>query len=402
MRKEKEIVFLIKVMSGGGAERVVSLLSDAVCKKDFKTTIILTHQSLSDALLSDINPNIDIISLPDELKNFSCNKLSAFVIMFLARLIGKLDFFFGEEATYKAAILKYLSRNFCSVKWLKKYFKKHKNSTAVAFLYDSIFLSLLSVCRKNKLIISERGDPRQSASSKTTMAFLKSEFQKADAFVFQSPDARKWYEENTSVNGTVIFNPIKADLPESYQGERKKKIVNFCRVSAQKNLLMLVKAFESFNKDFPEYELYIIGDPVGNAAEGYIDLVKEKIEKLPCQESIFLLPSRRDIHNEIRDYSMFVSSSDFEGMSNSMLEAMALGLPVVCTDCPAGGARAVIKDGENGLLVPVGDSDALYLAMKKIAENDKLAEKLSRNAVMVRENQSLEKIIEKWMEIING
>ena len=161
-------------------------------------------------------------------------------------------------------------------------------------------------------------------------------------------------------------------------------------------------AFEKFNINFPDYELYIIGDPVGNDAEGYIDLVKERIEKTSCKNKIFLLPSRRDIHNEIRDYAMFVSSSDFEGMSNSMLEAMAIGLPVVCTDCPAGGARAVIKDGENGLLVPVGDSERLYLAMKRVAEDKDLAERLSQNAVSVRESQSLEKIIEKWMEIIDG
>jgi glycosyltransferase involved in cell wall biosynthesis len=102
----------------------------------------------------------------------------------------------------------------------------------------------------------------------------------------------------------VIFNPIKADLPESYQGERQKKIVDFCRISAQKNLLLLVDAFEKFNKDFPEYELYIIGDPVGNHAEGYIDLVKDRIAKTPCKEKIFLLPSRRDIHEEIKDYAM--------------------------------------------------------------------------------------------------
>ena len=99
---------------------------------------------------------------------------------------------------------------------------------------------------------------------------------------------------------------------------------------------------------------------------------------------------------------MFVSSSDFEGMSNSMLEAMALGLPCVCTDCPAGGARAVIKDGENGLLTPVGDSHALYLAMKKVAENPELAAKLSKNSVKIREEQSVDKIIKKWMELING
>ena len=75
---------------------------------------------------------------------------------------------------------------------------------------------------------------------------------------------------------------------------------------------------------------------------------------------------------------------------------MAMGLPVVCTDCPAGGARAVINDGENGLLVPVGDSEKLYLAMKRVVEDKELSQKLSRNAVLVRETQSLEKIIEKW------
>ena len=401
MKKQKEIVFLIKVMNGGGAERVVSLLSSAVAQKGYKTTLILTHQSKQEALLNNINPDIKVISLPDEIKNLKTSKITQQVIMLVARLVGKMSFLFGEKAKYKAPVLKYLSRNYKAVAYLKKFFRKHKTSSAVAFLYDSIFLSLLSKGKENKLIISERGDPRQSLNSKTTMAFLKNEFQKADGFVFQSPDAQKWYEENTSVKGTVIFNPIKSDLPESYHGVRQKKIVNFCRVSAQKNLLLLVDAFEKFSKDFPEYELHIIGDPVGNDAEGYIDLVKERIEKTSCKEKIFLLPSRRDIHNEIKDYAMFVSSSDFEGMSNSMLEAMALGLPVVCTDCPAGGARAVIKDGENGLLVPVGDSEKLYLAMKRIAENEELSQKLSRNAVSVRKNQSLEKIIEKWMEIIN-
>ncbi len=402
MKKQKEIVFLIKVMSGGGAERVVSLLSSAVAKKGFKTSLILTHQSKKDAVLNDINPDIKIISLLDETENLKSNKICRKAIMLFARLIGKLSFIFGEKAKYKSSVLKYLSRNFKEVTYLKKYFKEHKTSSAVAFLYDSIFFSLLSMGKNNKLIISERGDPEQSAHSKTTMAFLKNEFQKADAFVFQSPDAQKWYEENTSVKGTVIFNPIKADLPEAYHGERQKKIVNFCRVSAQKNLLLLVDAFEKFNRDFSQYELYVYGDPVGNDAEGYIDLVKQRVDATECKAKIHILPSRRDIHEEIKDYKMFVSSSDFEGMSNSMLEAMAMGLPCVCTDCPAGGARAVIKDGENGLLVPVDDSEKLYLAMKRVAVDEELAEKLSRNAVAVRENQSLEKIIEKWMEIING
>ena len=391
----KEIVFLIKVMHGGGAERVISLLSRGAVEIGNKVSLIITHQNKAEAVLNHIDSRINVISLTDEI---SCKKSSQVMpdfIMLFARLIGKLGF---KE---KSAVMKYYSRNFESVSWLKKYFKSHKNASAVAFLYDSIFLTLLARNKSNKVIISERGDPQQSINSKTTMAFIKNEFPKADGFVFQSPDVQKWYLENTPVRGTVIFNPIKSDLPESYSGERKKRIVNFCRISAPKNLGMLVDAFAKFHKDFPEYELDIIGDPVGNDVEGYIDSVNERIKQHNCENCIHILPSRNDIHDYIKDYAMFVSSSDFEGMSNSMLEAMALGLPCVCTDCPAGGARAVIKDGKNGLLTPVGDADALYLAMKRIAEDPELANKLSENSVKIRDEQSVDKIIKKWMGLIN-
>lgn len=392
----KKLIFVMKVMNGGGAERVISLLSRAAAQKGNCVSLVLTHQNKNDAVLKDIDSRINVISLPDETENQKVSSLASKLLMLFARIIGKLGF---KE---KSSVFKYRSRNYKSVVWLKKYFRKHSDASVVAFLYDSIFYSLLSVTKKNKLIISERGDPCQSLSSKTTMAFLKNEFHKADGVVFQSPDAQKWYEENTPVKGKVIFNPVKPDLPEVYEGERIKRIVNFCRISGQKNLIMLVDAFAEFHKDFPDYELDIIGDPVGNEVEGYLDSVNERIRYHHLENSIHILPAKSDIHDYIKDYSMFVSSSDYEGMSNSMLEAMAMGLPCVCTDCPAGGARAVIKDGENGLLTPVGDSHALYLAMKKIAENPELANKLSHNSIKIREEQSVDKIIKKWMELING
>lgn len=392
----KKLVFVMKVMNGGGAERVISLLTSAAVNRGSDVTLLITHQKKQDSVLGDIDSGVKVISLPDE----ACKqKTSAFLpklIMLFARLLGKLGF---KE---KSSVLKYLSRNYGSVNWLKKYFRKHSDASVVAFLYDSIFYSLLSVTKKNKLIISERGDPCQSLSSKTTVAFLKNEFQKADGVVFQSPDVQKWYLENTPVKGTVIFNPVKPDLPEPYCGERKKRIVNFCRISSQKNLLMLVDAFALFHKDFPDYELDIIGDAVGNGVDGYIKAVNEQIKNNCCENCIHILPSRKDIHEYIKGYAMFVSSSDFEGMSNSMLEAMALGLPVICTDCPAGGARAVIRNGENGILTPVGDTNALYLAMKNLAENPEFAETLGKNAVKIRTEQSVGKIIEKWMDMING
>jgi glycosyltransferase involved in cell wall biosynthesis len=93
---------------------------------------------------------------------------------------------------------------------------------------------------------------------------------------------------------------------------------------------------------------------------------------------------------------MFVSSSLFEGMSNSMLEAMSIGLPVVCTDCYGGGASAVIRDGENGLLVPVENAAALAEAMMRIARDPSLANRLSENAVRIKDTLAKEKICRLW------
>ena len=363
MKEKKEIVFVMKVMNGGGAERVISLLTSAAVKRNFDVTLLITHQKKSDSVLRDIDSGVDMMIKKAEkyceVEKINVSGFFRNILMLFSRFLGKAGKLISEKLISKSLVLKYFAYNFNNICWMKKYFRKHSDAVVIAFLYDSIFYSLLSVSRKNRLIISERGDPCQSLASKTTMAFLKNEFQHADAFVFQSPDVKKWYEENTKVNGTVIFNPIKAGLPEAYAGERQKKIVNFCRISSQKNLILLLDAFEIFYKIYPEYELYIYGDPVGNDSADYLDKVNNYLLTLECKEKVFILPSKKDIHEEIIDYTMFVSSSDFEGMSNSMLEAMAIGLPCVCTDCPAGGARAVIKDGENGLLVPVNDTDAL-------------------------------------------
>ena len=394
------IVFIIKQMSGGGAERVISLLSNSFAERGYDTTLIITHQSLKDADLANIQKNVHTISLEDEVTRES-KKLKR-LLMLKTRLVGKIDRTILKKSDDRFLIKKYEVRNYDKVQWLKKYFSNYSQNTIIAFLNDSIFLSLLSAGKSEKVIISERNDPRQSLSGKTNLAFFKTMYPKTDEMVFQSPDAMQWYRENTSVKGRVIFNPIKPDLPERFIGERKKKIVNFCRISAQKNLHLLVNAFELFTKYYPDYELYIYGDAVGNGAEGYIDSVNKEIDRLNCKDSVHILPAQKSIHSLIRDYAMFVSSSDFEGMSNSMLEAMAIGLPTVCTDCPAGGARAVIKDHENGILVPVNDVDALANAMKEVAGDAEFAERLSVNGTKLRDELAVDKIVDQWMEIING
>lgn len=398
----KKVIFVIKCMTGGGAERVLSLIASVVAEKDIDVKILLTHQKLAEADIRDVETKngIEIISVSDNAKETFVGSILKKVLLFVVRIMLKIGMKFSDKIYDKALVLKYFYNNFDKIFWMKRYLAKSKKATIVAFLYDSMYYSLLAKKRSNKLIISERADPCQYLHHRTNRAFILNEFEKADAFVFQSPDVKKWYEANTGVRGTVIFNPIKADLPEPFFGERKKCIVNFCRINPQKNIPLLLSAFDKFSESVPGYELHIYGDASSEADIEYYNISVEIKNSLPCAEKIHFFSARKDIHNVIRDYAMFVSSSDFEGMSNSMLEAMAIGLPCVCTDCPAGGARAVINDGENGLLVPVNDAKALGDAMIKVVSEQGLSEKLSLNSRLIKNTQSLEKITEKWMDII--
>lgn len=87
-------------------------------------------------------------------------------------------------------------------------------------------------------------------------------------------------------------------------------------------------------------------------------------------------------------------------LSNSMLEAMAIGLPCVCTDCDGGGAREVITDGENGILVKSNDITALYLGMKKMIDDPQRAEKMGTQAMKIKEKTNIHDVATKWESIL--
>ena len=93
-------------------------------------------------------------------------------------------------------------------------------------------------------------------------------------------------------------------------------------------------------------------------------------------------------------------ASDYEGISNAMLEAMALGLPVVCTDCPVGGARMFIRNGENGWLTPVGDENALASAMLRVIEQPFGQTQLDCSARRLRHDLSSVEISKMWKELL--
>lgn len=279
------------------------------------------------------------------------------------------------------------------ISWLRGVAKHNPDACFVAFEYFVNMQTIIALAGlPNRLVISERNDPARVGSGKKTNWLRERLYRHADMLVCQTDDAAAYFSDK--VAKTVILNPVKDNLPEPFCGERRHSVACFCRLEKQKNLGMLLRAFAEFLGSHRDWTLEVYGD--GSEHDALVALAGE----LGIANAVSINPGRQDVHDVVRDAGMFVLPSDYEGLSNSMLEAMAIGLPCICTDCPCGGARMVIRDGENGILVPVGGEVELSVAMARVADEDGLAQRLGSNAAGIREMLSTGVIADRWSEVI--
>ncbi len=270
--------------------------------------------------------------------------------------------------------------------------KKNNIDLLISFGWGpSIYVAF--ICgNKVPFVASERIDPLSEPSIKLFRFLRNMAYKKAKLLICQTDDAaRFFYDYNTR----IILNPIKEGLPNRFLGKRRKAIVNFCRFTRQKNLVLLINAFAIFEKKHKDFVLELYG--YGPLKKQLIQLVYN----LKIEEKVSFFSFTENVHSRIVDASMYVSTSIYEGLSNSMLEAMAIGLPTICTDCPIGGARMVIQNYENGIIVPLNDENRLVEAMTEVADSDLLQKQLSEKAYLIREKLSEKNIINEWHEVIN-
>lgn len=253
------------------------------------------------------------------------------------------------------------------------------------------------ISKKTKIFVSERNDPSHFAGKYMTKILSRFLMRRADGYIFQTAEAMRFYGEKISKRAEVIPNPLLTEglMPSMpYTGKRKQCIVSVGRLDKQKNQKMLIDAFHKIAEVFPEYTVTIWGEgPERRQLEKYIS-------ELGMDTKIFLPGMSDDLFNEIADASLFVLTSDFEGMPNALLEAMALGLPCISTDCPCGGPRELIDDGINGYLIPVNDSMALSEKMNLILTDKNISKNISKEAFRVREKYNYEKIGSHWMNFL--
>jgi len=199
----------------------------------------------------------------------------------------------------------------------------------------------------------------------------------------------------------TIYNPIVDDAmfenllePPEYKAYPDcLKIVSVGRLDLDtKDFFTLLKAFSLFHKDFENSKLFIIGEGPDK------ERIRKEIQRLKLEDSVLLLGARLNPYPYIKYADIFVHSSFVEALGRTIVEAMALGCPVVAGDCPFG-PRELIGDNENGLLVPMGNALAMAEAMERILNNKELKEKIVKNGFKKAEEFSLSLSLRKREEL---
>ena len=353
-----KLLFYCHGCGNGGAERVITTLASSFAQKGYKVKLVTSKKSNND---------------------YECHK----------RVMKECIYSEGVNA---------LSRNIKIVLKLRRIIKSYKPNCIISFsAIPNIQMIISSLGLKNKIIISERTDPSRYPESKIGKVLRDCLYPFSDTIVFQTKIAMKYFKPTIQKKGCIIYNPISNNLPSAYSGERKKLIVGIGSLSEQKNWMNALKASNLFFERHPDYIFKIYGEgPERKKLQDYIDkspVLKGKIQ---------LMGFSADAVYEMNSAMMYVSSSDYEGISNSMLEALASGVPSICTDCPVGGARTFIKSGYNGFLVPVNNSKALYERMIELAENEHLRKQFSKQSQIIKEDLCVDKISSEWEELIKG
>lgn len=351
------ITIFISALSGGGAERVSCNLANFLSKKGHSVEILTMGEATpAEPLLEGIK---EIPLLRD-----------------------------AERGNSKLDVFKRVLR-------LRKYMKKEKVDAYVVFLtHLTRLMAAFSHLTKAPIIMSERADPKVY-SGKTQKALRKA-CTKLDGAVFQTEEAKDWYAPCLKeTEGIIIPNAINpVFLRPKYEGEKEKVIIGAGRLDGQKNFPLLISSFAQIAEKFPEYKLVIYGKG------GLLESLKSFAEEKGVGDRVEFPGFATNMPEILEKASMFVLSSDYEGMPNALMEAMASGLPCISTDCGGGGARFLIQDGENGLLVPQKGEEKMAEAMRKILSDADFAKSLSENARKLQETLAPENIYGAWEEFI--
>lgn len=352
------ICFCIDTMESGGAERVASILCNEFVKMGNSTDLVLISEKEKRSFYK-IEDGVNLIPL---LKNV--NKKATFVT---------------------------------KIKELKKLFKNSEYDVVISFLPNVNTCVNFALGQKRRFlhVVSERNNPLADPKNRIRRFLKEMAFKKSDGIVCQTNIAHDYYQKKVKCPIKVIKNPVNVPDIIVKNDTTNSTIISVGRLESQKNMDLLIRAFAVFNKNHPESKLVIYG------SGSLFNALKELIVSYKLEQSAYLCGNSNNWVLDNRNCALFINTSLYEGMPNSLLEALTNGMPCIVSDCPSGGSKELLSNN-NGLLFQNNNLDDLLCKMELLYKNNELIKMFRNNNEIIKAEYKAERIASSWISFINS
>lgn len=352
----KRIALFINSLQKGGSERVMVNLAEYFQKQQYEVLLVTQYRRENE------------YALPNGIRRVYSEP--------------------GEEMLTGSRVKNFRTR----FRTLRTIWKTYKPDVILSFLGKNNLMAIATAAfLPVKVAVSVRGEPTMEYESRLMRFLAKNLFRFADGVILQTQRAKEFFPKAVQKKSVILKNPLNpAFVGQKRNTQRDNVIVAAGRLDENKNHAMLIHAFSRIANEYPEMRLVIYGE--GERKGQLEELIREK----ELENRATLPGSIDNVAEMIGRAKIFALTSNTEGMPNAVIEAMVLGTPVIATDCPCGGPATLIENGENGVLVPVGDAYALADAMRKILSDEEFAQKISENAVKLADELAPQKVDREW------
>jgi len=354
-KRSEHIAFYIGSLNKGGAERVFINLAKYFSEKGYRVTMVTQYQAKEEfelpqgvnRVLSDLTPE--------------------------------------EEG---GRIANFVNR----YRKLRRIFKELKADVVLSTIGKNNFMAIMAnLFCKTRVVVSVVAEPTLEYIGPFMQLLAKTLFYLADGIVFQTTDAARFFQKGLRKKSVILKNSLNPQfMRPRFEEERQQDIVVVGRMDDNKNHKMVIDAFAKVADRYPDSRLIFYGKGE------LLEFLKQRALAAGLKDRILFPGQVTDVADCIEKAYLFVLSSYLEGMPNTLIEAMALGLACISTDCPCGGPRDLIKDGVNGFLIPVGDTQALADRMELLLGDRQKTQELGRAAALLQNQYCPDKVNAEW------